>query len=602
MKQSKGKMLLDFLQGSKRWFILALVLGLFQAVFSMVNPRIVQYTVDYIIGSTEGGLSKGVAQLVADLGGAEYLRTHLWLIAAAVVGLALLAALCRYGFIYFNAKGGEGFVRTMRNRTFSHIQKLPFSWHMTHQTGDIIQRCTTDIDLVKNFLTEQLLNLFSCIITLGAAIAFMFSVNVKLSVIIVLVQPILLGFSIYFRKKIAIQFQKCDENEGELSSIAQENLTGVRVVRAFGREAYERARFDAQGIRVRDSWIKLCQHLVVFWVITGILSRGQTLLVLTVGTVFTVHGEMTLGGLLAMISYATMAGQPVRTLGRIISEMSKAGVSIQRLYDIMSAEEEQDPPQALTPPMDGDIVFDHVNFSYPDCPVLLKDINLTIPAGTTLGILGGTGSGKSTLVHLLNRLYDLPADCGKITIGGVDVATMQRDWLRSHVGMVLQEPILFSNTLADNIALGAEGATLSDIREAARIACLDDTVMNTFAKGYDTEVGERGVTLSGGQKQRAAIARMLLQNTPIMVFDDSLSAVDAETDSKIRTALRSQMKNATCILISHRISTLMEADQIVVMGRGTVLEQGTHQELLAKNGLYKQIHDLQLECETEGNP
>jgi ATP-binding cassette subfamily B protein len=252
--------------------------------------------------------------------------------------------------------------------------------------------------------------------------------------------------------------------------------------------------------------------------------------------------------------------------------------------------------------MDGDIVFDHVNFSYPDCPVLLKDINLTIPAGTTLGILGGTGSGKSTLVHLLNRLYDLPADCGKITIGGVDVAAMQRDWLRSHVGMVLQEPILFSNTLADNIALGAEGATLSDIREAARIACLDDTVMNTFAKGYDTEVGERGVTLSGGQKQRAAIARMLLQNTPIMVFDDSLSAVDAETDSKIRTALRSQMKNATCILISHRISTLMEADQIVVMGRGTVLEQGTHQELLAKNGLYKQIHDLQLECETEGNP
>jgi ATP-binding cassette subfamily B protein len=578
---------------------MAILFGLLQAIFSMINPRIVQYTVDHIIGSEEEGTLGWASRLIASFGGAEFLRSHLWVVAAAVILLAACAALCRYGFIYFNVKGGEGFVRTMRDQTFTHIQNLPFSWHMTHQTGDIIQRCTTDIDLVKNFLAEQMLSLFNCVITLVAAIVFMFSVNVPLSCLIVLVQPILLAFSVRYRKRISTQFRACDENEGVLSSIAQENLTGVRVVRAFGREAYERQRFDAQGIKVRDTWIKLCQSLSLFWGIVGMISHGQTLLVLAVGTVMTVHGSMTLGALLAMISYATLAGQPVRQLGQIISEMSKASVSIQRLYEIMEAKEEEDLPEAETPPMDGDIVYDHVSFGYPGQPVLLEDINLTIPAGTTLGILGGTGSGKSTLVHLLNRLYDLPEGCGTITIGGVDVSKMKLDWVRGHVGMVLQEPMLFSNSLSDNIAMGASGATFEEVREASRIACLDDTVMHSFAKGYDTEVGERGVTLSGGQKQRAAIARMLLQHTPIMVFDDSLSAVDAETDSKIRAALRSQMKDATCIMISHRISTLMEADQIIVMGRGKILERGTHQELLAQQGIYKKIYDLQLECETE---
>ncbi|MCD8144505.1 MAG: ATP-binding cassette domain-containing protein [Oscillospiraceae bacterium] len=229
----------------------------------------------------------------------------------------------------------------------------------------------------------------------------------------------------------------------------------------------------------------------------------------------------------------------------------------------------------------------------------LSMLNPRIVQYTVDGILGGTGSGKSTLVHLLNRLYDLPPEGGRITVGGVDIAEMKLDWVRSHVGMVLQEPMLFSNTLSENIAMGAQNATLEDVREAARLACLDDSVQG-FARGYDTIVGERGVTLSGGQKQRAAIARMLLQKTPIMVFDDSLSAVDAETDSKIRAALHTQMKEATCILISHRISTLMDADQIIVLGQGRILERGSHQELLAQNGLYKRIYDAQLACEDEG--
>lgn len=598
MNKSKTDMIFQFLKGNKRWFVLAVILGLIQAILSMVNPRIVQYTVDGILGAAQ----KGTPGWLEAFGGVDYLRSHLALIALAVIMIALLAAGCRYGFIYFNAKGGEGFVQTMRDQIFTHIQKLPFSWHMTHQTGDIIQRCTVDIEMVKTFLTEQLLNLINCTITLAAAIVFMFAVNVPLAIVVLILQPFLVFYSVYFRKRISGEFQSCDENEGVLSNIAQENLTGVRVVRAFGRERYERDRFDAQANKVRNAWVDLCKSLSWFWGGVGMLSGLQRILILCLGTIMVVRNHMTLGELLAMLSYASLAAGPVRQLGRIISEMSKAGVSVQRLYDIMSAKPEQDPPKALTPPMDGDIVFEHVSFSYPGCPKLLHDINLTIPAGTTLGILGGTGSGKSTLVHLLNRLYDLPDSCGRITIGGVDIADIKLDWVRSHVGMVLQEPMLFSSTLGENIAMAAPDATFSDIREVARMACLDDAV-DSFSKGYDTIVGERGVTLSGGQKQRAAIARMLLQHTPIMVFDDSLSAVDAETDKKIRDALHTQTKDATCIMISHRVSTLMSADQIIVMGHGKILEQGTHRELLAQKGLYRRIYELQLSCEDEGvNP
>jgi len=276
----------------------------------------------------------------------------------------------------------------------------------------------------------------------------------------------------------------------------------------------------------------------------------------------------------------------------MISEMSKAGVSIDRLCYIMNSEAEADKENACTPDMKGDIVFEHVTFGYGDAKVL-KDVSFTVPKGTTFGILGSTGSGKSTLMYLLNRLYDLPAENGRITIGGVDVADMKGEWVRSHIGMVLQEPFLFSRTIAENIGITRENMTLSDIRQAAAIACVDDAVMD-FTQGYDTVVGERGVTLSGGQKQRTAIARMLTQKTPIMVFDDSLSAVDADTDARIRQALRKNLGDSTVILIAHRITTLMQADCIMVLDKGEIAEIGTHEQLMEKGGIYRRIYDMQM--------
>ena len=283
----------------------------------------------------------------------------------------------------------------------------------------------------------------------------------------------------------------------------------------------------------------------------------------------------------------------VRYLGRMVSEMSKAGVSLSRLNYILGSEEEHDRPVTKAADMSGDIVFDHVSFGYNADTEILHDVSFRIPGGSTFAILGGTGSGKSTVMHLLNRLYDIPQGCGHISIGGVDIADMKADELREGIGMVLQEPFLFSRTIRENIAIAREDASLDDVRAAAADACLDDSV-NEFAAGYDTMVGERGVTLSGGQKQRAAIARMLVKKTPIMVFDDSLSAVDTETDAKIREALARHMSGATVILIAHRVTTLMSADCILVMDDGRVAEIGTHEELMKKNGIYRHVYDIQM--------
>ena len=316
------------------------------------------------------------------------------------------------------------------------------------------------------------------------------------------------------------------------------------------------------------------------------------LTILCWGCVLCVNSTLTVGGLLAVISYLTMQVRPVRSMGRVLSEMSKAGVSIKRLLDIMASPAEQDAPGADEPDLSGDVVFDHVNYAYPGHPELLHDISFTIPAGTTLGILGGTGSGKSTLAHLLSRLYPLPPEEGRITIGGRDIQGMRAQWVRKNVGFVLQEPFLFSRSIAENIAITSPQTDLKEVRRAARAACLERTV-DEFPSGFDTFVGERGVTLSGGQKQRAAIARTLTQHAPILIFDDSLSAVDAETDAEIRSNLSRYMGKATVILISHRITTLRSADQILVLENGRITQRGTHAQLAAQPGLYRTICEIQ---------
>ena len=472
------------------------------------------------------------------------------------------------------------------------------SWHQENKTGDIIQRCTSDAERVRTFVSEQMISILRIVIMVVMSLAFMLSMNVKLTLLAAIAVPIVVTYSMVFHGKIGQGFEKCDENEGVLSTIAQENLTGVRVVRAFGREEFERERFEKQNVYYTGLWVHLIRLMSYFWSVSDLIGGLQILLMLVLGSVFCVKGQLTAGEFIAFLSYNGMLIWPVRQLGRVISEMSKAGVSIDRIRYIMNSPIEEDKADAVSTEQTeqavrGDIVFDHVNFGYEKDQEVLKDVSFTIKAGSTLGILGSTGSGKSTLMLLLNRLYQVPEGEGRITIGGVDIADMKAADLRNNIGMVLQEPFLFSRTVGENIGIRDREMPLEEIRSAAKIACVDETITD-FKKGYDTIVGERGVTLSGGQKQRTAIARMLTQKAPIMVFDDSLSAVDAETDAKIRKQLSESLGQSTVILISHRVTTLMQADKVIVMDKGRIVEQGTPEELKTSGGLYQKIYDIQL--------
>ena len=590
--RGKAKLVVRYLRPVAWLFALGLLMSLFSQVFNALIPQIVRVTVDSVLGTEK-------PQLPAALAGAlpiEALRADpamalVWA-AGAVVLFAVLRGFAIFGQRLFLARGSEGFVKGIRDELFSHIQRLPFAWHTAHQTGEMIQRCTSDVEVVRTFVCTQLVEVIRTVILVAVYLYAMFSMNVKLSLVSLAFIPVVALSSGLFYGRIAARFKVADEAEGELTTMVQENLTGVRVVRAFGRESFELGKFNEKNDRFSELWIKLGRVLAVYWASGTLLTCLQVMVILILGVVEAVRGELTLGGFLAFVSYNSTLAWPVRSLGRVLADMSKAGVSMDRVAYILRAEEERELPGAAEAPMDGDIVFSHVSFGYEGQEVL-RDVSFTVPAGSTFAILGGTGSGKSTLVHLLDRLYDLGEGQGEITIGGRDIRLIERGYLRRNIGLVLQEPFLFSRTIRENIAAPRPGAAEAEIRRAAAIACVDEAV-SEFPDGYDTLVGERGVTLSGGQKQRVPIARMLISGAPVMVFDDSLSAVDSETDAKIRAALRESLGRATVILISHRITTLMQAERILVLENGQVSDIGTHEELISRPGIYREIYDIQM--------
>lgn len=593
---SKMKLLANFLKGSKWFFGVGIVSSLIVAVTDTINPQIIRYTVDCVLGNEKSDLPKWGNTIVDKLGGVDMLRQKLWILALAVMAVATLTAIFRYVQRMSTAKGSQTLVERMRNLLFDHIQTLPFSWHMKNQTGDVIQRCTSDVETVKNFLSEQLIGILQIILQVILSLTMMYSMHIKLSIVATVTMPLIVLYSALLGKKIGQKFKECDEAESALSAATQENLTGVRVVRSFGREKHEIDRFDKLNKNYLEGWLSFSRLSSWFWGLSDLFAGLQVMMIVVLGVYFCVYDGMTPGDLIAFISYNAMLSWPIRRLGRMISEMSKAGISLERLAYILDSESEKDRENAAEPSLDGDIVFDNVSFAYDNCPELLHNISFTAKAGSTVGIIGGTGSGKSTLIYLLGRLYDLPDDGsgGKITIGGIDVKDIKAKHIRKNIGIVLQEPYLFSRTLAENIAITKQTVNMDEVRSAASIACLDETVMS-FSDGYDTFVGEKGVTLSGGQKQRAAIARMLTQNAPIMVFDDSLSAVDAETDAKIRASLNDNLGDSTVFIISHRTATIMNADLIIVLDHGKIAEMGDHDSLMQiENGIYKRIYNIQM--------
>lgn len=590
-KLSKAGTLFYLLKGSVSVFIASIIASALVTVVTLLVPEIINVTVDSILG--EEPVSDSYVKIVSAIGGVEYLKQNLWVIALLLIACALLSALFTYLRSYLNNYANQIFMRRTRDRLFSHLQRLPLSWHVQHRTGDIIQRCTSDADTISNFVSGQLLSLFRIVLLIVFSLVFMFLKNVKLAAIASAFIPLILVYSFVFHTRVRKHFKKCDEEEGVLSTIAQENFTGVRVVRAFGRERYERDRFEKQNVYYTGLWTKTLRILATFWSVNDCVAAAQGLCIVVAGTVFCVNGSLTTGELIAFIFYNTMLIWPVRQLGRIISNMSKAGVALGRIGEILNGEEED---YGKTETLSGDIEFRNVSFGYEEGKPVLNDISFKIPEGSVVGILGGTGSGKSTLTYLLDGLY-APTN-GEIRIGGKPISEISPATLRSNIGLMLQEGYIYSGTIRENISLAVDNATDEDIKNAAKEACVDENIEG-FANGYDTVVGERGVTLSGGQKQRVGIARTLMRNTPYLIFDDSLSAVDSETDAAIRKNLNEKFKGATVIIISHRINTVMHADNIIVLDGGKIVESGNNASLLKKNGIYKKIYDLQFKLPEE---
>ncbi len=584
------------MKGNNWGLVLASVLLVVAIAASYCGPILVSFTVDYVIGSEEANLPVFIMNFVESNGGREFLRNNLYICALALVLFTLINGLATFGRRYYTAIASEGIAKTLRDKLYWHLQSVPYDYYKHVSTGDLVQRCTSDVETIRRFISQQLLEILRTLVMVTLACVVMFSLDVRMAAISVVLMPFLTVVSFVYFRYVRKYFTASDEAEGKLSATIQENLTGVRVVRAFGQQHSEVEKFTEINMDFREKTYKLIRLLAIYWGSTDAFGYLQIGLSLFAGIYFCVTDGMTLGTLLIFSSFTAMLTWPVRQLGRVLADLGKATVSLGRLGEIFDQETEKEPGAALTSPIRGEIAFKNVCFGYDTYDDVLKDISFTAKPGQTVAILGSTGSGKTSLVQLLQRLYTCTK--GEILVDGVNINDIASGHLRKNIGIVLQEPFLYSRTILENIRIADPASSEAEVHESARIAAVHD-VIEKFDNGYETMVGERGVTLSGGQKQRVAIARMLMQKAPIIIFDDSMSAVDTETDAAIRTALRHRRESTTTFIISHRITTLCEADNILVLEHGKLVQQGTHEALLKEEGLYRRIAEIQNMLEDE---
>ena len=560
------------------------------ALATISGPLVIRITIDSVIGDQPVAAPPLIRHFVEGIG------QRFW-----VPGIVLIVITAFRGLFMFlrgrlAAQASEGIAKNIRDRAYDHIQRLPYQYHKEADTGDLVQRCTSDIDTIRRFLGVQLVEVGNSLSLVLLISTIMFRADVRMALISMLVVPILFISATVFFRKVRAAFREVDETEAELTSVLQENLTGIRVVRAFANQEYEIKRFLAKNEVHRDKVYHLIWLLACYWGSSDFLAFFQIGLSLVAGAYFTARGEITIGTMVLFSTYTGMLLWPVRHLGRLLTDMGKALVAAERLQEVFDEPQEVLFEKHEQPPIRGQIVFDNVSFGYEPGQPVLKNVSFSVEPGQTVGILGHTGSGKSSLVQLLARLYDY--EQGSIKVDGVELKEIDRRWIRKHVAVVPQEPFLFAKTIRENITLASGDVPDDELYAICQEAAIHDVIL-TFEKGYETLVGERGISLSGGQKQRVAMARALITNSPVLIFDDSLSAVDTETELAIRGALKKRAQTATTFLISHRVSSLSSADLILVLEDGEIVERGTHDELMALNGNYRRIWDIQNRLEAE---
>jgi len=532
--------------------------------------------------------------------GATMTQTFLW-IGLGFIGLALVEGGGAFLSGRLAAYTAEGITRRLRDFLFDHIQRLSFSYHSATPTGDLIERVTSDVDALRRFFSEQAIGVGRIVLLFSINWAAILFINVKLGLLSVVVIPPILWISLWFFKRVTKAYEDYQAQEAVLSTTLQENLTGVRVVKAFARQDYEKEKFD------KDNWLKyikgkflLLMHSL-FWPLSDIVLGAQMLFGFVYAALMAINGEITVGDYVAYVGLLVWLIFPIRNLGRVIVQTSTGMVSYQRLMDITKQAREDLDGGRIQPTgaVRGEIEFRDVSFMYADgTHDVVQGISFHIRPGQSIALLGSTGSGKTSLVNLLPRFHEYTG--GKILLDGEDLKEYPRKYLREQIGIVQQEPFLFSRSIRENILYGVgRSVTQEEIEAAAKAAAVHDVILG-FPDGYNTIVGEKGVTLSGGQKQRVTIARTILKNPRILILDDSTSAVDTETEASIRTALDDLMEDRTTFIIAHRIQSVMDADWILVLDKGRVVQQGTHEQLAGQfGGMYRKIYDIQTRIDEE---
>ncbi|MGM0436417.1 MAG: ABC transporter ATP-binding protein [Bacillota bacterium] len=577
----------QWMKGHIHLYIIGMILLFALQYMRSLTPLFLQHIVDTVFGDEPSALPRVIVRFIE----ASTIRTELLFVALFSVGFTFI----RLSFVFVQhmifAFFTEKTAYQIRNALYKHLQNLPFSFHSKADTGDLIQRTSNDVETYRRFVGEQLVTVLRLLALTTFAILQMALMNLPMTWISLITAPIIFSSAFIYFIKVKSLFKEVEEAEGKMTNTVQENVQGNRVVKAFGNEIHEIEKFDDHSEDFLNKNMILTKLMAFFWSITDTLIFGQYALTASFGIYYVVQGDMERGQFLAFLALLGMVVWPLRQLGRIIGDFGKTTVALDRIDEIMEVPSEHAHDTDNYPKINGHVTFENVSFHFDDSDeALLKNVSFDVPKGETVAIIGKTGSGKSTLMNLLIRMLENQE--GSILFDGVDIKHINKKWLRKNVGIILQEPFLYSKTVYDNIAIMNPHANEDQITNAAAIASVHDDIVH-FEEGYKTKVGEKGVTLSGGQKQRLAIARMLLDDKPILVFDDSLSAVDTKTDIQIRRALTHYWEDTTVFIITHRITTAMEADQIIVLDHGEIVAKGDHDTLMETNAFYASLYNKQ---------
>lgn len=584
-----AKIMFKMTKGHRGLYLFGFFLTFLGVVFSLTSIYVNKILIDVLNGDVPAGK---IAIFITNniMGGQDFLRQNIWIFALSIIGITTGMALIQTSKNIVQASVNTSIMKEMQLKLFYHIERLPYPKLKTMKNGDLIQTCTRDEEVLRNFVIGQINMIVYtfCIVVLSFLI--LLTVNVTIAVTSIIILPVLSIYSFFLIKEVRKRYRKTDDSESRMTSKIEENLSAVRVVKAYNNEKYEIEDFEKYLADYETKFIRWRKTSSFYFASSDILVFGQIVLSLLTGIYLGTQGKMNIGDLYLAVTFTSMIVWPVRQVAQILSNLAQAIVSMDRM-DLILNEPLEDITTGLTPNIQGDFVFDGTGFQYSDGnEEVLHDINLHVHAGETIAVMGKTGSGKSTFVNLLTRLYDYTE--GHILLDGVELKDIQKEYLRRNIASVLQEPFLFSKTIINNLKMANKNASEKEILRATTIADIHNTILS-FEQGYDTPVGEKGVTLSGGQKQRLAIARTIINDVPILIFDDSLSAVDTETDLNIRSALKSRAKNTTTVIVTHRVATAKDADRIIVFENGTITQCGTHDELVNKDGLYKRVYDIQ---------